>query len=140
MVLVNRREQFLCTIAIYYLCFFFCLYDCLVCATREASDFLSNNPANDSSQPAIATTTQPRRALIIAEAAGLSLQQQLTASGYLTRAAAIADAPRAIEEFKPDVILMVVVHAGGDSENENVALARKLRAETATSSALSLVE
>ena len=98
----------------------------------EASAFLSNNPANDSSQPGTATTTRPRRALIIAEAAGLSLQQQLTASGYLTRAAAISDAPRAIDEFNPDVILMVVAHAGGDSENENVALARKLRAETAT--------
>ena len=92
---------------------------------------MSNNPAHDSSQHTVATT-HPRRALIIAEAAGLSLQQQLTAAGYLTRAAAIAEAPRAIEEFSPDVILMVVAHAGGDSENENVALARKLRAETAT--------
>jgi DNA-binding response OmpR family regulator len=93
---------------------------------------LSNHPANDSSQFGAGKATSPRRALIIAEAAGLGLQQQLTASGYLTRAAAISDAPRAIEEFKPDVILMVVVHAGGDSENENVALARRLRAETAT--------
>ena len=42
------------------------------------------------------------------------------------------DAPRAISEFNPDVIIMVVAHAGGDAENENVALARKLRAETAT--------
>jgi DNA-binding response OmpR family regulator/GGDEF domain-containing protein len=93
---------------------------------------LSNNPVNDSSQPGIATT-HPRRALIIAEdVAGLSLQQQLTASGYITRAAAVVDAQRAIEEFSPDVILMVVAHAGGDSENESVALARKLRAETAT--------
>jgi DNA-binding response OmpR family regulator len=97
----------------------------------EASAFLSNNPANDSPQPGIATT-HPRRALIIAETDGLNLQQQLTASGYLTRAAAVADAPRAIGEFGPDVILMIVAHAGGDSENENVALARKLRAETAT--------
>ena len=93
---------------------------------------MSNNPANDSSRPGIATTTKARRALIIAEAAGLNLQQQLTASGYLTRAAAISDAPRTLKEFNPDVILMVVAHAGGDNENENVALARKLRAETAT--------
>lgn len=93
---------------------------------------MSNHPANDSSQSGTAKTARPRRALIIAEAAGLNLQQQLTASGYLTRAAAINDAQRTINEFNPDVILMVLVHAGGDSENENVALARKLRAETAT--------
>jgi DNA-binding response OmpR family regulator len=97
----------------------------------EASAFLSNNPANDSQQHTVATTP-PRRALVIAEASGLGLQQQLTANGYLTRSAAVAEAARAIEEFAPDVILMVVAHAGGDSENENVALARKLRAETAT--------
>jgi DNA-binding response OmpR family regulator/GGDEF domain-containing protein len=97
----------------------------------EASAFLSNNPANDSQQHTVATT-HPRRALVIAEASGLGLQQQLTANGYLTRSAAVAEAARAIEEFAPDVILMVVAHAGGDSENESVALARKLRAETAT--------
>ncbi|MBA2733248.1 MAG: response regulator [Acidobacteria bacterium] len=92
---------------------------------------MSNNPVNDSSQQA-AVTAHPRRALIIAETAGLSLQQQLTAAGYLARAATIADAPRAIHDFNPDVIIMVLAHAGGDTENENVALARKLRAETAT--------
>jgi DNA-binding response OmpR family regulator/GGDEF domain-containing protein len=70
--------------------------------------------------------------LIIAETSGLGLQQQLTAHGYVTRAATIGGAPAALTEFGPDIILMVVVHAGGDSENENVALARKLRAETAT--------
>lgn len=93
---------------------------------------MSNNPTNDSSQHAVAATTPPRRALIIAETAGLSLQQQLTASGYVTRAATIIDAQRTINEFNPDVVIMVVVHAGGDTENETVALARKLRAETAT--------
>lgn len=94
---------------------------------------MSNHPANDSTQPGSATSARPRRALIIAEDVdGLGLQQQLTSAGYLTRAAAISDAPRAIHEFNPDVILMVVAHAGGDSENENVALARKLRAETST--------
>lgn len=91
---------------------------------------MSNNSTNDSSPHAIAAT--PRRALIIAETAGLGLQQQLTASGYVTRAAAIADAPRAINDFNPDVLIMIVTHAGGDTENETVALARKLRAETAT--------
>lgn len=93
---------------------------------------MSNNPVNNQSPHAVAVTTPPRRALIIAETSGLSLQQQLTASGYLTRAATIMDAPRAINDFNPDVIIMVVAHAGGDNENENVALARKLRAETAT--------
>ncbi|MDT4896652.1 MAG: hypothetical protein QOH25_1729 [Acidobacteriota bacterium] len=91
---------------------------------------MSNHPANNQSPHVVAAT--PRRALIIAETAGLSLQQQLTANGYLTRAATVMDAPRAINEFNPDVLIMVVAHAGGDAENENVALARKLRAETAT--------
>lgn len=93
---------------------------------------MSNNPANNSSQTAAAGSARPRRALIIAETSGLSLQQQLTAYGYVTRAATITGAPAAITEFGPDIIIMVVSHAGGDSENENVALARKLRAETST--------
>lgn len=91
---------------------------------------MSNSDANDSSQSVVAV--RPRRALIIADAAGLGLQQQLTASGYLTRAATIADAPRTIGEFNPDVVIMVVAHASNDVENESVALARKLRAETST--------
>jgi DNA-binding response OmpR family regulator/GGDEF domain-containing protein len=111
---------------------FLLLPSIIVCANlEETSGFLSNNPANDSS-PHATQTTPPRRALIIAETAGLSLQQQLTASGYLTRAATIADALRAIGDFNPDVVIMVVTHAGGDTENEAVALARKLRAETVT--------
>jgi DNA-binding response OmpR family regulator len=94
---------------------------------------LSNNDANGSSQgSAAATTARPRRALIIADAAGLGLQQQLTAHGYLTRAATVAEAPGAISGFGPDVVIMVVAHAGGNGENENVALARRLRAEAAT--------
>jgi DNA-binding response OmpR family regulator len=98
---------------------------------RGLSAFLSNHPANDSSQPATARAL-PRRALIIAATAGLSLQQQLTAHGYVTRAATPSGAPEAIGEFGPDIIIMVVAHAGGDHENENVALARRLRAETHT--------
>ena len=92
---------------------------------------MSNNPTNNPTQPATANTA-PRRALIVAETAGLSLQQQLTSSGYVTRASTISEAARAINEFNPDLVIMVVTHAGGDTENETVALARKLRAETAT--------
>ncbi|MDT5062641.1 MAG: hypothetical protein QOH63_3100 [Acidobacteriota bacterium] len=94
---------------------------------------MSNNDANNPAQSAAVTAAaRPRRALIVADGAGLSLQQQLTANGYLTQAATIANAPRAISEFSPEVIIMIVAHAGGDNENECVALARKLRAETAT--------
>jgi PleD family two-component response regulator len=92
---------------------------------------LSNSPANDSSQHA-ATGVQPRRALIVADSAGLSLQQQLTTSGYVTQSATIADAPRTINEFSPSIVIMVIAPAGGDVESEDVALARKLRSETAT--------
>ena len=92
---------------------------------------MSNSDANNSAQSA-AAAARPRRALIIADAAGLSLQQQLTASGYLTQAATIVNAGRAIIEFSPDVVVMIVAHAGGDNENECVALARRLRAETST--------
>jgi DNA-binding response OmpR family regulator len=92
---------------------------------------LSNSDVNNSAQSEGAGV-RPRRALIIADGAGLSLQQQLTASGYLTQATAVANAPRAISDFGPDVVIMIAAHAGGDTENECVALARKLRAETAT--------
>jgi len=93
---------------------------------------LSNSSANDSLQQAPATQGRPRRALIIADASGLSLQQQLTAHGYVTQASTIADALQTIKEFEPDVAIMIVTHAEGDAENEDIALARKLRAETAT--------
>lgn len=92
---------------------------------------MSNSVVNNSMQGE-AAGVRPRRALIIADGVGLGLQQQLTANGYLTQATAIANAARAISEFGPDVAIMVVAHAGGDTENECVALARKLRAETAT--------
>ncbi|HKR00085.1 MAG TPA: response regulator [Pyrinomonadaceae bacterium] len=92
---------------------------------------MSNNPAHGSQHNA-STTARPRRALIIAETAGLSLQQQLTAAGYVTRAAAPPDAERAINDFGPEVVIMVVTHTGADGESESVALARKLRAETST--------
>jgi DNA-binding response OmpR family regulator len=92
---------------------------------------LSNSDVNNSTQSE-AASVRPRRALIIADGAGLGLQQQLTANGYLTQATTIADAPRAISEFVPEVVIMIAAHTGVDTENEYVALARKLRAETAT--------
>jgi DNA-binding response OmpR family regulator len=92
---------------------------------------LSNSNVNNSTHSE-AAGVRPRRALIIADGAGLSLQQQLTANGYLTQATLVANAPRAISEFVPEVVIMIAAHASGDAENECVALARKLRAETAT--------
>jgi DNA-binding response OmpR family regulator len=92
---------------------------------------LSNSDVNNSAQSE-AASVRPRRALIIADGASLGLQQQLTANGYLTQATTVANAPRAIGEFSPEVVIMIAAQTGGDVENECVALARKLRAETAT--------
>lgn len=75
---------------------------------------------------------RPRRALVVAGADGLALERQLASSGYATRTAPAADASRAISEFSPDVVVMVVAPTVSDGENESVALARRLRAETAT--------
>lgn len=75
---------------------------------------------------------RPRRALIVAGAEGLALERQLASAGYATRTAPAADASRAISEFSPDVVVMVVAPTTSDGENESVALARRLRAETAT--------
>ncbi|HEX8843431.1 MAG TPA: response regulator [Pyrinomonadaceae bacterium] len=76
--------------------------------------------------------SRQRRALIVASAGGLSLQQQLTAHGYVTRTVTNAEALSAITDFAPDVVMMVVAHEPNAAENETVALARKLRSETAT--------
>ena len=94
---------------------------------------MSTNAPSNRAQTAGGTTAQEaRRALVVADEAGLSLQQRLTVNGYVTRATTIADAGRAIDEFTPDVIVIVVAHADGDAEHESVAFARKLRAETST--------
>ena len=104
---------------------------------RRLPQSLSNYPANESDERAAeaATTTaptRPRRALIVAGSDGLALERQLASSGYTTRTAPAPDASRAITEFSPDVVIMVVAAAAPDVENESVALARRLRAETAT--------
>lgn len=95
---------------------------------------MSNYPANDSPGPASeeAAPARPRRALVVAGSDGLALERQLASAGYATRTAHAADASRAISEFSPDVVVMVVAPAATDGENESVALARRLRAETAT--------
>lgn len=93
---------------------------------------MSHNVANDSSTQRVVPTARARRALIVADAAGLSLQQQLTTFGYVTRASSVADASTTIKEFEPNVVIMVVSHSDGDVENEDIALARRLRSETAT--------
>ncbi len=78
------------------------------------------------------TPVRPRRALIVSGSDGLALERQLASSGYATRTSPAADASRAITEFSPDVVVMVVAPMASDGENESVALARRLRAETAT--------
>jgi DNA-binding response OmpR family regulator len=96
---------------------------------------VSNYPANNSTERAAEASTapvRPRRALIVAGADGLALERQLSSYGYATRTSPAADASRAISEFSPDVVVMVVAPGGADGENESVALARRLRAETAT--------
>jgi DNA-binding response OmpR family regulator len=96
---------------------------------------VSNYPENNSTERAAEASTapaRPRRALVVAGADGLALERQLASSGYATRTSPAADASRAISEFSPDVVVMVVTPVGADGENESVALARRLRAETAT--------
>ena len=62
----------------------------------------------------------------------MSLVQPLLHSGYETRSASATDAQRVIGEYKPDVIIMVVLQTSDEGENEAIALARKLRAGTIT--------
>jgi DNA-binding response OmpR family regulator len=93
---------------------------------------LSNNAPFNSTQQA-STAAHSRRALIIGDANSLNLQQKLTANSYVTRRAMVTDAAWSISDFVPDVIIIVVTpHADSEAELETVALARKLRAETAT--------
>ncbi|PYS48366.1 MAG: hypothetical protein DMF68_13410 [Acidobacteria bacterium] len=93
---------------------------------------MSTNASFSSAQQLGGGAQGARRALVIADEASSSLQQQLTVNGYVTRAATIADAGLAIKEFAPGVVIIVVAHSDGDVEHESVAFARKLRAETST--------
>jgi DNA-binding response OmpR family regulator len=93
---------------------------------------LSNSSPTGPQQQASATQGRPRRALMVADSAGLNLQQQLTAHGYVTQACSVTDASRTIKEFEPDVLIMLLEHPADEVENEHIALARKLRADTLT--------
>lgn len=93
---------------------------------------MSNNASFNSTQQASAAA-HSRRALIVGDADSLSLQQKLTANSYVTRRATVTDAAWSINDFVPDVIIMIVgTHVDGEVEHETVALARKLRAEAST--------
>lgn len=92
---------------------------------------MSSNVANNQTQMA-AAESRKRRALIIVEGTLMSLVQPLTQADYETRTASATDAQRLINEYQPDVIILVVRQASGEGENEIFALARKLRAGTVT--------
>lgn len=77
------------------------------------------------------STEMLRRALLIADASTLTMQQQLAASGYQTLTATAERASEIIKEFAPDVIV-VEVGDDSDSEQERFALARRLHADAAT--------
>lgn len=74
--------------------------------------------------------TRPRRALVCAgPSVAAMLERHLRGGGYATAVASVSDAPRAVAEFAPEVLLLGL-HNGTDGER--LALARRLRAEPAT--------
>ena len=93
---------------------------------------MPDNASVNSTQQTTGASGHTRRAVVVADLVGLSLQAQLTAHGYVTRTVTAAGALYTIHEFAPDVVIMVVAHTSGGVEHETVALARKLRSETAT--------
>lgn len=93
---------------------------------------MSNNVSSNQTQHATSAESRARRALIIADGTAMNLVQPLTHCGYETRSVSATDAQRVIGEYKPDVIIMIVVQTSDEGENETIALARKLRAGTVT--------
>src|SRR5215213_677126 len=75
---------------------------------------------------------QPRRALVVVDAAAATLQKYLMAYGYETLTTTTDAAPRAISEFVPDVAIIELHRGGISGEDASIALARQLRAEPAT--------
>jgi DNA-binding response OmpR family regulator len=92
---------------------------------------LSNTVSTDSAQPAAAA--RQRRALIIADSeAANRISQTLTSAGYETLLTTNSAALRSISLFNPDVCLMILGAGAASVENDSIALARRLRAESAT--------
>ncbi|HEV2765036.1 MAG TPA: response regulator [Pyrinomonadaceae bacterium] len=77
-----------------------------------------------------ASARRPRRALVCAgPSVAAMLERQLRTAGYATVVASASDAPKAVSDFAPNVVL-VGLHNGTDGER--VALARRLRAAPST--------
>lgn len=98
---------------------------------------MSNSALNNSASHTNAVE-RPRRALIVADSATATLQPQLAASGYETKTATTTNAALLISEFAPDVLIIELSpgKTGEDgasvSEDNELALARRLRADAAT--------
>jgi DNA-binding response OmpR family regulator len=91
---------------------------------------LSKTLSTDSTQH---DAIRPRRALIITDSdSGAVLSQTLAAAGYEALLTTSSAALRSINLFTPDVCLMILEPGGAGVENSSVALARRLRAESAT--------
>jgi DNA-binding response OmpR family regulator len=97
---------------------------------EEARRSLSNTVPTDLSQPGRGPA---RRALIVADSESASdLSQTLGTVGYETLLTTSNAALRSINLFSPDVCLMILERGGAGAENDQFALARRLRAEPAT--------
>jgi DNA-binding response OmpR family regulator len=70
--------------------------------------------------------------LIVSEDGVSALQRAFASVGYQTSTATIATAQKAISDFSPDVALIELKSGSVRSENESLALARRLRTEPAT--------
>lgn len=77
----------------------------------------------------ITETARHRRALVVVDSAEPVLPPQLAVSGYEAYTATTETARQAIDEFGPDIVIMEL-HQG--TENDAVALARRLRNEAST--------
>lgn len=91
---------------------------------------MSNTAPFNSAQSA-AHVPRKRRALVIGGTNAAALRQQLAESGYDSATATTGTASGMIAEFVPDVAVIVPESAVVD-ENEDIALARRLRAEPTT--------
>lgn len=102
-------------------------------AEEARPDLLNTAPMN--LMPGRTATARPRRALVICDEAVSDLAEQLADCGYETQTATITGTAQAINLYAPDIAVLEFHHG---SENEGLALARRLRAEPLTN-ALPLV-